>query len=402
MGIFQQNNTSDPKEEKIGRYSRRSRGVLGGFEWSDNSRGGATVTKEVRVGNWILKPNGTKVHISARKANEQAARQVAETQPVTNSSVTFSPISPEYRELYENQEKPIQQSTTTTTTGKTKATIKSKITPKGQAYWDSQYQDFKNKMTDDQKAWLAQRGIDYSSAKQMQEYLQRIGKSVGKFGADNKWGSDSQTAWEDLVNTTMKNNPLQTPAEEKPELVVDAPDPFGYKTSNTYEDNDFANKVKALGIRSNADLINFMHNSGKAGWKGDEWSTQFRSDVDRALGGDYSDANIRRVFNTKNNWGGGFMGRGDYGDFQNALQTNAGVWNGIYDAKQNETRMNTARQQYAAKLAQQFAVPQLSKPTVEYPSNKFTIGKIQTNTLGDQPSLSKDWVGFDATYEGIL
>ena len=145
-----------------------------------------------------------------------------------------------------------------------------------------------------------------------------------------------------------------------------------------------------------------MHNSGKAGWKGDEWSTQFRSDVDRALGGDYSDANIRRVFNTKNNWGGGFIGRGDYGDFQNALQTNAGVWNGMYDAKQNEAKMNIARQQYAAKLAQQFAVPQLSKPTVEYPSNKFTIGKIQTNTLGDQPSLSKDWVDFDATYEGIL
>ena len=61
---------------------------------------------------------------------------------------------------------------------------------------------------------------------------------------------------------------------------------------------------------------------------------QFRNDVDRLLGGDYSDTNIRKVFKTKNNWGNGFIGRGDFGDFQNALQTNAGVWNGMYDAKE--------------------------------------------------------------------
>ncbi len=89
-----------------------------------------------------------------------------------------------------------------------------------------------------------------------------------------------------------------------------------------------------MGIRSNADLINFMYKSGKKGWKGDAWQTQFRSDVDRALGGDYSDANIRKVFGTQGKWGRGFMGRGDFGDFQNALQTNAGVWNGMYDAKE--------------------------------------------------------------------
>ena len=392
-------------QARIGNYGKYTRGQYtnGQFYWIDKN--GNYLDKEDIDGNWIYKKDGTRVHISARKANEQAAKQAAKTQSGTNSSVAFSPINPEYRDLYKNQEKPIQQSTTnttTTTTRKTKATIKSKITPKGPAYWDKQYQDFKDKMTDDQKAWLAQRGIDYSSAEKMQDYLQRIGKkNIGKFGIDNKWGGDSQKAWEDFVNTTMKNNPLQAPIEEKPEPVVDASDPFGYSTTNTYEDNDFANKVKALGIRSNADLINFMHNSGKAGWKGDEWSTQFRSDVDRALGGDYSDANIKRVFKTKNNWGGGFMGRGDYGDFQNALQTNAGVWNGIYDAKQNEARMNTARQQYAVKLAQQFT-PQLSKPTVEYPLNKFMIGKIQTNTLSDQPGLSKKWTGFDATYEGII
>ena len=93
-----------------------------------------------------------------------------------------------------------------------------------------------------------------------------------------------------------------------------------------------------MGIRSNADLMHFMYESGKKGWKGDAWQTQFRNDVDRALGGNYSDANIRKVFNTQGNWGNGFMGRGDFGDFQNVLQTNAGVWNGIYDAKEQASR----------------------------------------------------------------
>ena len=259
-----------------------------------------------------------------------------------------------------------------------------KVTPKGQAYWDKQYQDFKSKMTDDQKKWLDQKGIDYSSAEQLQGYLSRINKNIDQSFVDNKWGKNSQAAWENFVNTTMKNNPLQTPVEE-PEPILDQPDPFGYKTTNTYEDDDFANKVKALGIRSNADLMHFMYESKKPNWKGDAWQTQFRNDVDRLLGGDYSDANIKKVFKTKNNWGNGFMGRGDFGDFQNVLQTNAGVWNGMYDAKQNEARMDAARQQYATKLSQQFA-PQLPKPTVNNLSNKFMVGNIGTTTLGNLPS----------------
>jgi len=135
-----------------------------------------------------------------------------------------------------------------------------------------------------------------------------------------------------------------------------------------------------MGIRSNADLINFMHNSGKAGWKGDAWQTQFRSDVDKALGGDYSDANIRKVFGTQGRWGRGFMGRGDFGDFQNALQTNVGVWNGMYDRKESEARMDAGRQQLATKMTQQYIEQnpiQLTAP------KKFTIGNnIGANTLG--------------------
>lgn len=283
---------------------------------------------------------------------------------------------------------PVATNAVNTKTSRTSKPIV-KATPKGQAYWNSQYQDFKDKMTDDQKAWLAQRGIDYSSAEKMQDYLQRIGKkNIGKFGVDNKWGSDSQTAWNNFVATTMKNNPLQTPVEDQP--VIDAPDPFGYKTSNTYEDNDFANKLKGMGIKSNADLMHFMYESGKEGWKGNAWQTQFRNDVDKALGGDYSDDNIRRVFKTKNDWGRGFLGGGDFSDFQNALQTNAGVWNGMYEQKQNNARMDAARKQYADKLAQQYT-PQLSKSSL----NKPMIGNIGINTIGNQPGLSDIWAGPD-------
>jgi len=108
---------------------------------------------------------------------------------------------------------------------------------------------------------------------------------------------------------------------------------LGYRTSNTYENNDFSDKLKNMGIRSNADLIDFMHktNGENYNWNGDNWARQFRSDVNQALGGDYSDANIRKVFNTSNNWGRGFLGGGDIRDFQTALQTNAGIWNGSYD-----------------------------------------------------------------------
>lgn len=381
--------TSTPREEIIGDWIREeNRSLFGsGMRWYNRNspvgRQAIAMKTETRVKGadgreWILKPDGTKILASLR------GHKPATT---SSASVAFSPVLPEFRDEYKNKEETVQQSTTDTTTTKTgrtgrisKPTVK--VTPKGQAYWDKQYQDFKSKMTDDQKAWLDQKGIDYSSAEQLQGYLSRINKNIGKFGVDNKWGGDSQKAWEDFVNTTMKNNPLQTPVEEP---LVDAPDPFGYKTSNTYEDNDFASKLKRMGIRSNADLMHFMYESKKPNWKGDAWTTQFRNDVDRLLGGDYSDANIRRVFKTKNGWNNGFMGRGDFGDFQNVLQTNAGVWNGIYDAKQNEARMNAARQQYAAKLSQQFA-PQLLKPTVEDPSNKFMVGNIGATTLGNLPS----------------
>ena len=219
-----------------------------------------------------------------------------------------------------------------------------KASVKGQQYWDNNFQTMRSGLSSQQQMYLDSLGIDMSSAETMQT---GINKYLGNnnLAVDNKWGNKSQGALDALLrympkdyqNDDMKQG-LANEVNLSNDAVIDAPDPFGYKTSNTYEDDNFANKMEEMGIRSNADLINFMYNSGKAGWKGNAWQTQFRSDVDRALGGDYSDANIRKVFGTQGKWGRGFMGRGDFGDFQNALQTNSGVWNGMYNAKEQASR----------------------------------------------------------------
>ena len=300
--------------------------------------------------------------------------------------------APKLITIKEDKQTP-DEDTVTTKTGKTGRTDKftEKVAPKRPPKdWGKEFTSFMGGLSSEQQEWLKQNGLQ--DATRLQEYLNNMKFNVGKFGADGKFGKDSKAAWDRFVASGImgKNNDQeilkrQLEEQKKPEPILDQADPFGYKTSNTYEGDDFASKLKRMGIRSNADLINFMYKSGKEGWQGDEWTTQFRNDVDRLLGGDQSDTNIRKVFKTKNGWGNGFMGRGDFGDFQNVLQTNAGVWNGMYDAKQNEARMDAARQQYATKLSQQF-VPQLSKPTVEDPSKKFMVGNIGATTLGNLPS----------------
>lgn len=370
MGIFQQNNTSNPKEEKIGNYIRRSRGVLGGFEWYDTSNRGSKLTKEIQIGNWILKPNGTKVHISARKANAQIARD--NTQSATNPSVAFSPILPEFQDEYKNKKETVQQSTTNTTTtktGKTKAAIRSKITPKGSAYWDNQYQNFLSKMTDDQKAWLAQRGIDYSSAEQLQGYLSRINKNIDQSFVDNKWGNDSQTAWENFVNTTMKNNPLQTPVE-KPEPILDQADPFGYSTTNHYGDGM---ALKELGFNNYSGLKNYVIANQ---------NNQFAKDLKQRFGNDvnaWNQTDVENALGVSGRYRGGRAG--DFGDMARSMAIWAGETNAAYDTKKEASiakpTFNTQEMLNNVKSLK-FTTPEW----------KFSLnqGNIGASTLGNLPS----------------
>lgn len=64
--------TSTPKVERIGNYVReKNRSLFGsGYRWYDVNlpvgRHYVFLDKEARVGDWILKPNGTKVQVNAR------------------------------------------------------------------------------------------------------------------------------------------------------------------------------------------------------------------------------------------------------------------------------------------------------------------------------------------------
>ena len=64
--------TQTPQREQIGNYIReKNRSLFGsGYRWYDVNlpvgRRYVGLDKEIRVGDWILKPNGTKVSVSAR------------------------------------------------------------------------------------------------------------------------------------------------------------------------------------------------------------------------------------------------------------------------------------------------------------------------------------------------
>jgi hypothetical protein len=193
-------------------------------------------------------------------------------------------------------------------------------------------------MTDDQKAWLAQRGIDYGSAQQMQTYLANHGQDLGKWGADGKWGSTSQAAWDNFVATTMKNNPLQTPVRDPQpavEPVVDAADPFGYKTSNHYGDG-FA--LKNMGFSNYAGLQKFA--------MGDD---QFAKDLRERFGQDvnqWDQAAVEGALNVSGRYRGGRSG--DFGDMARSMQDWAAKKNAAYDQKELASRTGASGTVYSS------------------------------------------------------
>lgn len=382
--------TNRPTQITMGGYTRYPLSN-GRYQWYDSQ--GKPLTKEIGVNDWILKPDGTRVRTAVRRANRRAAIQAAKTQPITGipSSIAFAPWN---QEPYMDQEEEIvnpavistteqQSDTTTTKTGKTnKVAIRSKIAPKGQAYWDSQYKNFLSKMTDDQKKWLDQRGIDYSSAEQLQGYLNRIGKNIGKFGADNKWGNASQAAWDDLVNTTMKNNPLQTTIEE-PEPVVDAPDPFGYSTTNHYGDGM---ALKELGFNNYSGLKNYVIANQ---------NNQFAKDLKQRFGNDvnaWNQTDVENALGVSGTYRGGYAG--DFGDMARSMARWAGETNAAYD-----TRKETSVAKPTFNTQEMLNNIKSLKFTI--PEQKFSLnqGNIGASTLGYLPSTKPesnnlDWMKY--------
>ena len=209
--------------------------------------------------------------------------------------------------------------------------------------WESQFNDAKNQLTSQQLMYLDSLGIDTSNAEKMQQGINAYNKDSGLV-IDNKWGDKSSAALSKILSSmpaNYRNEDMYQELDNKRNIPEVTPN-FGYRTNNTYEDVDFRDRLKSMGIRSNADLIDFgwRTQGNDYDWKGNNWAKQFRSDINQALGGDWSDTNIRKTFNTSGNWGGGFLGSGDISDFQRALQINAGSWNGAYDRAKEQYKTN--------------------------------------------------------------
>ena len=94
------------------------------------------------------------------------------------------------------------------------------------------------------------------------------------------------------------------------------------------------------------------------------------------------------------------MGRGDFGDFQNVLQTNAGVWNGMYDAKEQASRTGASGTVYSSpEMMRKFESIKLqpnqnnqgltSNTKFDFSNMKFNnifTGNTSASTLGNIPS----------------
>ena len=319
--------TSAPtRGTKFGDWMRKQ--TSKGFVWQ-NSKDNSIIQpgQEILVDGQYLKGNGTYTSASLRnKKNEN----VTGTSSKTNNFDKIRQSANDYAD------KLLKSNT---------AKVSTPVSSPGriQKNWYNEFtNNFTNTLTQAQRQYLDSKGINYTNASNVQKFLMdQLQTNLGGFKNDGKWGKNSIQAWKDFVANNIPEN-FDASQEQKNmnigttpyvEVPIKPVANFGYRTSNTYEGNDFSDRLKNMGIRSNADLIDFMHktNGENYNWNGDNWARQFRSDVNQALGGNYSDANIRKVFNTSGNWGRGFLGRGDIGDFQNALQTNAGIWNGSYD-----------------------------------------------------------------------
>lgn len=317
----------------------------------------------------------------------------------------------DWRKERSARQQPVATGVITTKTNRTNRINKPivKVTPKEQAYWDKQYQDFKSKMTADQKAWLDQKGIDYSSAKQLQGYLSRINKNIDQSFVDNKWGKNSQAAWENFVNTTMKNNPLQTPVE-KPEPILDQADPFGYSTTNHYGDGM---ALKELGFNNYSGLKNYVIANQ---------NNQFAKDLKQRFGNDvnaWNQTDVENALGVSGRYRGGRAG--DFGDMARSMAIWAGETNAAYDTRKEASVVKpTFNTQEMLNNVRSF---KFTAPEWKFSLNQGNIG---ASTLGDLPStqpinISQEFIkglspnnsgplklsntqlsGFDTSYEGLV
>lgn len=230
------------------------------------------------------------------------------------------------------------------------ATVSSKKTP---INWGNKFNDFVGGLSQEQQNWLKTNGLN--DATKLQEYLNNMGFSVGKFGADGKFGKDSKTAWSNFTASgIMGKNRDQEILAEKQQPVIDAPDPFGYESKGNYS-LDNAKTLKTDGIRDWTTMLNYI--------KGNQDST-FAQDMMHRFGSDLSKWKQEDVEGTMGV--SGHYGSKDRSRIQGFMAGNQTTWN-----NQRQAAINN------------------------YAKKTFLSNPSGANTLGRQPGLSKEWAGTD-------
>ena len=359
------------KEEALGTYNRKIHN--GKWTWGqyDGEGNFIPITKQVTFKDGtILNLNGSKSSIGARNAVKNAKVIERGYIDANGNKIPIVPKQPDDK-------------------------VDTKRPPKD---WGKEFTNFMGGLSTEQQEWLKNNGLQ--DATKLQEYLNTMKFDVGKFGADGKFGKDSKAAWNRFVASGImgKNNDqeiLKRQLEQKKsEPVVDASDPFGYSTTNHYGDGM---ALKELGFNNYSGLKNYVIANQ---------NNQFAKDLKQRFGNDvnaWNQTDVENALGVSGTYRGGYAG--DFGDMARSMARWAGETNAAYDQREIASRTDSSGIVHnTTKLAQLFNKADASlkatndnKYKLNIPNWDFTLkqGNIGAITLGDQPSLSKEWAGFD-------
>lgn len=339
------------KEESIGTYNRKIHNGKWAWGQYDGKGNFIPITKQVTFKDGtILNTNGSKSSIAARNAVKNV--KVIERGYI-DANGNKIPIGPP-----QNDDE-----------------VKTKRPPKD---WGKEFTNFMGGLSSEQQEWLKMNGLQ--DATRLQEYLNNMKFNVGKFGADGKFGKDSKAAWDRFVASGImgKNNDQeilkrQLEEQKKTEPVIDAANPFGYRTPNHYGDGM---ELKNLGFNNYVGLQAYAKTS----------NDQFAKDLRKRFGEDVSawdQAAVEGGLKVSGRYRGGRAG--DFGDIARSMAKWAGETNAAYD-----TRKETSVAKPTFNTQEMLNnVKSLKFTTPEW---KFSLnqGNIGVSTLGNLPSTKPE------------
>lgn len=231
-------------------------------------------------------------------------------------------------------------------------------------------------------AFMVKAGVRMNDARSVQDFILKYNKNAnlgsrGGIGtSDGLWGDKSIAAFKALREQgifTPKVDEQEKPVVEQP--VVDAVDPFGYRTSNHYDDGM---ELKNLGFNNYAGLQAYAKTS----------NDQFAKDLRKRFGEDVSawdQAAVEGGLKVSGRYRGGRTG--DFGDIARSMAKWAGETNAAYDTKKEASVVKPT-------FNTQEMLNNVKSLKFTAPEWKFSLnqGNIGASTLGNLPSTIPDEV----------